>query len=134
MGYSVVDCEEVETSDDRECELRRLSEPAGLENVALNRFRAEPGQDIPLAYHYHEEQEEAFYVLSGTLSVETPEETYEVAEDGLFAVDPGSPHRAYNPSDADGAVSVLALGAPPVSGDARQYDPEESADEGDGEE
>ncbi|ELZ31111.1 cupin [Halogeometricum pallidum JCM 14848] len=125
MGYRVVDCETVEPSDDRDCEMRRLSGPAELENVALNRFRAEPGQELPLAYHYHEEQEEVFYVLSGTLSVETPEETYEVGENCLFAVDPGSPQRAYNPADADDAVNVLALGAPPVSGDAVPYDPED---------
>ncbi|MDS0297161.1 cupin domain-containing protein [Halogeometricum sp. S1BR25-6] len=125
MGYRVVDCEDVAPSDDRDCEMRRLSEPAGLENVALNRFRAEPGQEIPLAYHYHEEQEEVFYVLSGTLAVETPEETYEVGEGCLFAVEPKSPQRAYNPADADDAVSVLALGAPPVSGDAVPYDPED---------
>ena len=125
MGYRVVDCDEVATTDDRDCEMRRLSEPAGLENVAVNRFRAEPGQQIPLAYHYHERQEEAFYVLSGTLSVETPEETYEVAEGCLFAVDPGSPQRAYNPDDAASPVTVLALGAPPVSGDAVPYESED---------
>ena len=123
MGYRVLDTDEVTSSDDRPCTLRRLSEPAGLDWMAINRFRAEPGEMLPLAYHYHDEQEEAFFVLSGTLHVETPEETYEIAENGLFAVDPGSPQRAFNPDDATAPVDVLAIGAPPVSGDVHAYEP-----------
>jgi quercetin dioxygenase-like cupin family protein len=128
MGYRVVDCDEVETVEDRPCEMRRLAAAAGLENVAINRFRAAPGEQVPLAYHYHEEQEEAFYVLSGTLFVETPEETYEVPAGDLFAVDPNSPQRAYNPADAADPVELLAVGAPAVSGDAVAYDPEDAAE------
>jgi len=125
MGYRIVDHEDVEPADERPCELRRLGTAAGLENVAVNRFRAEPGEQLPLAYHYHEEQEEAFYVLSGTLEVETPEETFEVETDELFAVDAESPQRAYNPDDAADDVVVLAIGAPAVDGDAVVYDSEE---------
>jgi len=125
MGYRVVDTEAVEPSPDRPCELRRLSEAAGLERMAVNRFVAEPGEQIPLAYHYHDTQEEAFFVLSGTLHVETPEETYRVPAGDLFAVDPGSPQRAFNPADADEAVTVLAIGAPPADDDAHAYDPDE---------
>ena len=72
----------------------------------------------------HETQEEAFYVLSGTLAVETPDGTYEVESGGLFAVDPGSPQRAHNPETAEEAVEVLAIGAPPVRGDAVPYEPD----------
>ncbi|WP_144904587.1 cupin domain-containing protein [Halobellus captivus] len=132
MGYTVVNQGAVSPADERPCELRRLSEPAGLSNVAINRFRAEPGEQIPLAYHYHDEQEEAFYVLSGTLVVETPEETYRIETGSLFAASPGSPHRAHNPADAEAAVEILAIGAPAVSGDANVYEPdgEGEADEG----
>ena len=118
MGYRVVDAESVDPEPDRPCECRKLAGPAGLTTVALNRFRAEPGEQIPLAYHSHETQEEAFYVLSGTLAVETPDQTYAVAAGELFAVDPGSPQRAHNPASADEAVELLAVGAPPVDGDA----------------
>ncbi|WP_336023929.1 cupin domain-containing protein [Halobellus salinisoli] len=131
MGYTVVSQEAVSPAAERPCELRRLSDPAGLSNVAINRFRAEPGEQIPLAYHYHDEQEEAFYVLSGTLLVETPEETYRVEPGSLFAATPGSPHRAYNPEDAAEAVEILAIGAPAVSGDANVYEPDESTAEPD---
>jgi uncharacterized cupin superfamily protein len=127
MGYRVIDTEAVETVPDRPCTLRRLSEAADLQQVAINRFGAEPGEQVPLAYHYHDEQEEAFFVLSGTLHVETPEGEYVVPAGSLFAVDPGSPQRAYNPADADERVDLLAVGAPAVSDDAHAYDPDEAA-------
>ncbi|ELZ95327.1 Polyketide synthase curC [Haloferax mucosum ATCC BAA-1512] len=125
MGYRVVDTETVEPVSDRPCELRRVGSEAGLETVALNRFRAVPGEQVPLTYHYHTEQEEAFYVLSGTLFVETLDGTFEVPTDGLFVADPESPHRAYNPEDASEPVELLALGSPAVSGDAERYEPDE---------
>jgi uncharacterized cupin superfamily protein len=124
MGYTVVDCDEVEAAADRPCEMRRLTDAAGLSKMAINRFRAAPGEEIPLAYHYHEEQEEAFYVLSGALFVETPEGTYEVEEGSLFAVGVESPQLAYNPAEAEADVEVLAVGAPNVSDDAVAYDPD----------
>ena len=123
MGYHLLDTAAVAASDDRPCTMRRLAEPAGLDAMAINRFRAEPGEMLPLAYHYHDQQEEAFFVLSGTLSVETPERTYEVPEGSLFAVEPESPQRAFNPEDASEPVDVLAIGAPPASGDAHAYEP-----------
>ncbi len=125
MAYTVVDPDDLEYADDRPCDLRRLSDAAGMENVAINRFDAEPGEQLPLAYHYHETQEEAFVVLSGTLHVETPDGEFTVSEGSLFAVEPEAPQRAYNPADADEPVSVVAIGAPPVDGDAVAYDPEE---------
>ncbi|SEO61354.1 Mannose-6-phosphate isomerase, cupin superfamily [Halogranum amylolyticum] len=124
MGYRVVDTDAVEPAPDRPCDQRALSEPAGLTQMAVNRFVAEPGEQIPLAYHYHDEQEEAFFVLSGTLHVETPEETYEVGPNDLFAVEPESPQRAFNPEDATEAVDVVAVGAPPSADDVHAYEPE----------
>lgn len=123
MGYRVVDSDTVEPTPDRPCDQRALSDPAGLTQLALNRFIVEPGEQIPLAYHYHDEQEEAFYVLSGTLHVETPEEIYEVKPDQLFTVEPESPQRAFNPETAEATVDVVAVGAPPSDGDVHPYEP-----------
>ena len=125
MGYRLVDVDSVDPEPDRPCECRKLSTPGGLEGAAINRSRAEPGEQLPLAYHYHETQQEAFYVLDGTLAVETPEGRYEVPADDLFVVDPESPQRAYNPPDADDPVTVLAIGAPSAAGDAVAYDPDD---------
>ena len=124
MGYDVVDSRTVSPAEGRPCELRRLTPATDLSNLAVNQYRAEPGEQIPLKYHYHDEQEEAFYVLSGTLAVETPEETHAVASGSVFTATPESPHRAHNPADADEAVEVLAIGAPTVEGDVHEYDPD----------
>lgn len=121
MGYQTVDATGVEPEPDRPCELRRLSEAAAVERMAVNRFEAQPGEQLPLAYHYHDQQEEAFYVLSGTLHVETPAREFVLGPDELFAVEPGSPQRAHNPEDAAESVTVLAIGVPPVSDDAQPY-------------
>lgn len=123
MGYRVVDPDEVSPTPDRPCERRDVTEPAGLSELAMNRYRAHPGEQIPTKYHSHEQQEEVFYVLRGTMAVETPERTYEVPAGQLFTADPGSPHRAYNPGESDDPLEVLAIGAPPVEGDAVRYEP-----------
>ena len=93
--------------------------------MAINRYTAEPGEELPLAYHYHDEQEEAFYVLSGTLYVKTPEGTLEAGPDTLLTIEPESPQFAYNPEDADEAVDVVAIGAPAVEGEVHAYEPEQ---------
>ncbi|WP_408960047.1 cupin domain-containing protein [Natrinema sp. 74] len=124
MDYTVVDPADLESVDNRPCDLRRLSEAAGMDEVAINRFDADPGEQLPLAYHYHETQEEAFIVLSGTLHVETPDGDLEVSAGSLFVAPPEAPHRAYNPADAEERVSVVAVGAPPVSDDVVPYEPE----------
>jgi mannose-6-phosphate isomerase-like protein (cupin superfamily) len=123
MGYRAVDTDEVEPVPDRPCTLRRLTAAADLSQMAVNRFTADPGEQLPLMYHYHDDQEEAFYVLSGTLHVETPDGVFEVETDDLFAVDPGSPQRAYNPATAEETVDVVAVGAPPASDDVHAYEP-----------
>lgn len=122
MGYRVVDVDAVEPEPDRPCECRKLSDPGELDAMAINRFRAAPGEQLPLAYHYHETQQEAFYVIEGSLAVETPGETYAVPAGDLFVVDPGNPQRAYNPADAAEPVTVLAIGAPPASDDVVVHD------------
>jgi hypothetical protein len=67
---------------------RRLSATTELSDIPSNKFRAEPRERLPLAYHYHESQQEAFCILRGTLSVETG---------GLHTVDTESQRRAHNP-------------------------------------
>jgi mannose-6-phosphate isomerase-like protein (cupin superfamily) len=122
MGYHHIDVDGLEPTPDRPCTRRSITEAAGLENVAANVYEPDPGEMIPLAYHYHDEQEEVFYVLSGELSVETPEETYVVGSDEAFVVEPESPQRAYVDEDADRGARVFVLGAPAVD-DVHPYEP-----------
>jgi quercetin dioxygenase-like cupin family protein len=127
MGYHHVVTEDLDQWDDRAADVRSISVAAGLDfqnaPFGLRVYEAEPGQQLPLRYHYHDEQTEAFYVLEGTLHVETPEREFVVDADEVLVVDPGNAHRAYNPEDADASVRVLAIGAPTVD-DAHAYEPE----------
>jgi len=122
VGYHHVPLDEVEPTPDRPCLRRSISETAALENVAVNLYEPAPGEAIPLAYHVHDEQEEVFYVVSGELSVETPEETHVVRSNEALVVEPGSPQRAFVAEDADGPARVLAVGAPAVD-DVHPYEP-----------
>lgn len=128
MTYHIIDPEEIEPMDDRPAEVLPIGEAAGLnrreDKMGLRLYRAEPGQQLPLVYHYHDEQVEAFYVIEGRLHVETPEEEYIVDTDQTFIVEPGNPHRAFVPEDAATAAHVLAIGAPSTD-DAHAYEPEE---------
>lgn len=118
MSYHVIDPDDLEQWDDRPIDVRSISAAAGLSYqdapLGLRRYEAAPGEQLPLAYHYHDEQVEAFYVIEGHLHVETPETEYVVAEGSVFVVHPGNPHRAFNPGDATEPVAVLAIGAPKI--------------------
>lgn len=121
MGYRTIDPDEVEPMEDRPCETRPVADASGLTKLGCRVYRVEPGEQIPLAYHYHDEQEELFHVTEGTLHVETPDGEFVVPAGHLFVADPDSPHRAYVPADADGTADVLAVGAPPVD-DVHPYE------------
>ncbi len=125
MSYHHVDPDDLDAAPDHPCDRRDVSAAADLNLLHLARYAMEPGEQLPRTYHYHEGREEAFYVLAGTLHVETPEEEFEVGEDEVFVAEPGSPHRAFNPADADGEVVVLGTGSP-------RTDPALAYDEADG--
>lgn len=128
MSYHHIDTAELEQWDDRPADVRSISAAAGLDYdgapFGLRIYEADPGEKLPFQYHYHDEQTELFYVLEGELRVETPEGEFVIGVDEAFVAEPGEPHLAFNPDDAERSVRVLALGAPTVD-DARAYSPEE---------
>jgi uncharacterized cupin superfamily protein len=126
MGYHVVDPEEIEQTPDRPCDHRSVSDAVDLTNVGVNMYRAAPGEQLPLSYHVHDEQEEVFLVLNGALSVETPDGEIVVSEGQLFVAEPESPHRAFNPETASQVVTAMAVGAPAVD-DVTPYDPDQTS-------
>lgn len=127
MGYHHVGVAGIDPASGRPNSKRSIADAPGLENVAVNRYEAEPGEEIPLASHYHDDQEEVFYVLSGTLAVETPEETHEVAADEAFVVEPDSPQRAHVRESADERAVAPVIGAPAVD-DVHPCEPDESGE------
>lgn len=122
MGYHVVRVADLEPTPDRPSTQWAVGNEAGLEHFALNVYEVAPGDQAPLAYHLHTEQEEAMYVVSGTLHIETPEGEKILGPDEVFVAEPNSPHRAYNPEDASEPVKLVAVGGPRVD-DAEVYEP-----------
>ena len=95
-----------------------------LAQLAAAVYDLAPGEDLATTYHYHEQREELFYVLSGTVHVETPEREFVVETGDVFVAEPESPHRAFVPEDADGSARVLGVGAP-KSDPGLPYEPDE---------
>jgi len=112
MGYQVIDPSTLDADAEHPSTRRSITEAAGLTNLALAVYELEPGEPLATDYHYHEQREEAFYVLDGELHVETPERDFTVRSGECFVVEPDSPIRPYNPADAGSSVAVVGIGAP----------------------
>ena len=125
MTYEIVDPTAQDALPNRACETRPIcgskKDASRFENLGIRFYVVNPGDQIPQGLHYHETQEEGFYVISGVLYIETPERTYDVNKGYLFLAEAGSPHRAFNPKDANQSAQVLAMGAP-TSDPGRLYD------------
>ena len=89
---------------------RPLTDALGAENVAVNYYELAPGDSFAFGYHAHEDQEEVFYVQSGTVTFETEAGDVGVAGGEAVRFGPGEFQRGVNESDE--RVVALALGAP----------------------
>jgi quercetin dioxygenase-like cupin family protein len=91
-----------------------LSERLGFEHTRANIWRYEPGAKG--RRHRHDEQEETFVVLAGTLSMYAgdPPERVDVPAGGVIQVEGGTPLQSANHGDQD--LLVYAYGAPPDEG------------------
>lgn len=122
MGYHVIDPDDLDPVPDRPSEMRYVSEAAGMNQMGLRLYRVQPAEEIPSSgLHYHDRQEEACYVVSGRLHVETPDEEYSVQEGQFFIAEPKSAHRAFNLAENGESAVVIGMGAPPLS-DSHSYE------------
>lgn len=125
MSYHVLDATDIDPTREHPCDRRSIAEEAGLSTLAATTYDLAPGEQLAQEYHYHENREELFYVLAGTLHVETPDGEFEVPAGSVFVVEPESPIRPYNPAPADESVRVFGVGAPQYD-IGRAYDPAEN--------
>ncbi len=97
-----------------------VSDVAGFSHVRGNLWRYEPG--AAGRRHRHKTQEEAFVVISGTLSMYLgePPERHDVPPGGLIHVPAGTPLQTVNHGDED--LLVYAYGYPPEKGNAEILD------------
>ena len=121
MGYHVVDMDSLEPRPEHESDRRTLQTALDLEHVGLSVYTAEPGEQIPIEYHYHDVQEELLYVVAGTMHVETPDGEHTVEESEVFVAEPKSPHRAFNKANSEETLRVIAVGGPMIK-DGNSYE------------
>jgi mannose-6-phosphate isomerase-like protein (cupin superfamily) len=91
-----------------------LSDALDTTGLAINYYEEAPGKSIGDCYHRHHEQEEVFYVLSGTVTFETETGDVAVGPNELIRFAPGEWQQGTNRGDE--RLRVLALGAPREEG------------------
>jgi len=96
---------------------RGLSEPLGATDVALNRYRLDPGERFSGGLHAHTDQEEIFVVVEGEATFETMDGDVSVGAGEAVRFAPGEFQSGKN--DGDEPVVAFALGAPRDSEDVR---------------
>jgi len=102
--------DDVDNSVQPAAEMRQLTDPLGLTDLAINYYELEPGDSFSFAYHSHEIQEEVFYVQDGTATFETESGDVTVEAGELLRFDRDEFQRGWNRGDEP--VRALALGAP----------------------
>jgi len=96
---------------------RGLAEPLGTSDVAINRYRLEPGERFSGGLHAHMDQEEVFIVTEGEAAFETTDGEVSVAAGEAIRFAPGEFQSGKNAGDD--TLLAFALGAPRESQDVR---------------
>lgn len=122
MNHAVI--AEIETQGSGGNTSRRvLSETLELADVALNHYELTPGERFSSGLHAHLDQEELFYVLTGTATfdyrpaADAATQTLEVESGEVLRFAPGEYQTGGN--DGDEPVEALGIGAPKGSGEVR---------------
>ena len=85
---------------------RKLRAPLGVTAFGVNAIVMPPGADG--IHHYHDTQDELYFVHRGRVVVEVEGETRQLGEGGVFHVSATTPRKVSNPFDED--AIVLAIG------------------------
>ena len=93
---------------------RPLTDALGATDLSINYFELDPGDSFAFGYHMHGNQEELFYVQSGTATFETADGPVDVAAGEVIRFAPGEYQRGTN--EGNEPVVALAIGAPQETG------------------
>ena len=88
-------------------EVERRSYYAARPGFRIAEMQISPTQCVP--WHYHNEVQDTFYVISGKIRVTTrdPDEEVRLSVGQSYAVRPGRPHRVTNAGDSSAVFLVL---------------------------
>jgi uncharacterized cupin superfamily protein len=89
-----------------------LSPELGIEEYNLNIAVLEPGEHLSEnAYHYHENQTELYYPVTGCCRIEVDDGSFDMTDDEVAVFESGDAHLVYNPFDEP--CKIVAIGSPP---------------------
>ena len=89
---------------------RQLSEPLDATGLAINHYELAPGESFSLSSHRHSNQEEVFYIQSGTVTFEIETDDMVVSAGEVLRVPPETFQFGINRGDE--RVTAITLGAP----------------------
>ncbi|HSX23204.1 MAG TPA: cupin domain-containing protein [Gaiellaceae bacterium] len=81
---------------------RKVRAPLGVTAFGVNGLVYAPGYEG--FFHYHDTQDELYFVHKGRVRVEVEGETREIGEGGLFHVESTTPRKVSNPFDVEAVI------------------------------
>jgi len=87
---------------------RKVRKALGVTAFGVNALVLPPGYDG--FFHYHDEQDELYFVHKGTGRFEAEGEEYDVPAGGLVHVESTTPRKWSNPSETDELVVLIVGG------------------------
>ena len=103
MGYAFSSLDELGAGPG----FRKVRQALGVTAFGVNGIVYPPGFEGFL--HYHQQQDELYFVHSGTARVEVGDEVRELGPGGLLHVESTTPRKLSNPSETEDLV-LLAIG------------------------
>jgi quercetin dioxygenase-like cupin family protein len=101
---------------------RKIRGPLGVEAFGVNAIVYPPGYEGP--EHYHDEQDELYFVHRGKIRVDVGGESRELGEGGLFHAASTTPRRISSIGDEDAIVFIVGGKGGYVERDGHLVDPE----------
>ena len=84
---------------------RKVRSPLGVTAFGVNALVYPPGYEG--FHHYHDTQDELYFVHSGKVRVEVEGETRDLEAGGLFHVESTTPRKISNPFEDDAVIFVV---------------------------
>jgi len=101
---------------------RKIRGALGVEAFGVNAIVYPPHYEGP--EHYHDEQDELYFVHRGKIRVDVGGESRELGEGGLFHASSTTPRRISNAGDEDAIVLIVGGKGGYVERDGHLVDPE----------
>lgn len=103
---------ELTTNPDKPSKRWEISPQLELSGYNFNVAVIDPGERLSQnAYHYHEDQEEFFYIIEGRCRAEVEDGSFDLEADEVAVFRAGVPHLLHNPFDVP--CKLVAVGSPP---------------------